>query len=57
MEEVYEWTKVDISDEAQKEFVDAMIENLERFEGLLLDPSASSAQIIACDHDSGNKEL
>jgi hypothetical protein len=23
----------------------------------LLDPSASSAQIIACDHDSGNKEL
>jgi elongation factor 1-gamma len=38
MEEVYEWTNVDISDEAQKELVDAMIENLEPFEGLLLDP-------------------
>jgi hypothetical protein len=57
MEEVYQWTKVDISNEAQKELVDAMIENLEPFEGLLLDPSASSAQSIACDHDGGDKEL
>jgi elongation factor 1-gamma len=31
--ELYEWTKVDISDEAQKERVSAMIEDLEPFEG------------------------
>jgi len=31
--ELYEWTKVDISDEAQKERVNAMIEDLEPFEG------------------------
>ncbi|XP_058097663.1 elongation factor 1-gamma 2-like isoform X2 [Magnolia sinica] len=31
--ELYEWSKVDISDEAQKERVNAMIEDLEPFEG------------------------
>ncbi|KAJ6846014.1 elongation factor 1-gamma 2-like [Iris pallida] len=31
--ELYEWTKVDISDEAQKERVNAMIEDQEPFEG------------------------
>ncbi|GJN38682.1 hypothetical protein PR202_gb27747 [Eleusine coracana subsp. coracana] len=31
--ELYEWTKVDISDEAQKERVSAMIEDQEPFEG------------------------
>lgn len=31
--ELYEWTKVDISDEAHKERVNAMIEDLEPFEG------------------------
>lgn len=34
--ELYEWTKVDISDEAQKERVSAMIEDLEPFEGQAL---------------------
>uniref|UniRef100_A0ACD5UFP1 Uncharacterized protein n=1 Tax=Avena sativa TaxID=4498 RepID=A0ACD5UFP1_AVESA len=34
--ELYEWTKVDISDEAQKERVNAMIEDLEPFEGQAL---------------------
>ena len=31
--ELYEWTKVDLSDEAQKERVNAMIEDQEPFEG------------------------
>ena len=31
--ELYEWTKVDISDEAQKERVSQMIEDAEPFEG------------------------
>ena len=31
--ELYEWTKVDISDEAQKERVNQMIEDYEPFEG------------------------
>ena len=31
--ELYEWTKVDISDEAQKERVSQMIEDFEPFEG------------------------
>ncbi|KAG8075455.1 hypothetical protein GUJ93_ZPchr0006g41205 [Zizania palustris] len=31
--ELYDWTKVDISDEVQKERVNAMIEDLEPFEG------------------------
>jgi len=31
--ELYDWTKVDISDEAQKERVNAMIEDQEPFEG------------------------
>jgi elongation factor 1-gamma len=34
--EFYEWTKVDIFDEAQKECVNAMIEDLEPFEGAAL---------------------
>ncbi|RHN65167.1 putative translation elongation factor EF1B, gamma chain [Medicago truncatula] len=41
--ELYEWTKVDISDEAQKERVGQMIEDFEPFEGnLCWMPSASS---------------
>jgi elongation factor 1-gamma len=31
--ELYEWTKVDITDEAQKERVNAMIKDLDPFEG------------------------
>jgi elongation factor 1-gamma len=31
--ELYEWTKVDLSDKAQKEHVNAMIEDQEPFEG------------------------
>ncbi|KAK9740656.1 hypothetical protein RND81_03G051500 [Saponaria officinalis] len=31
--ELYEWTKVDINDEAQKERVNQMIEDCEPFEG------------------------
>ncbi|VAI89692.1 unnamed protein product [Triticum turgidum subsp. durum] len=34
--ELYEWTKVDLSDEAQKKRVEAMIEDLEPFEGQAL---------------------
>ncbi|XP_077224386.1 elongation factor 1-gamma-like [Tasmannia lanceolata] len=34
--ELYEWTKVDLSDEAQKERVNAMIEDQEPFEGKAL---------------------
>uniref|UniRef100_A0A0E0IYA9 Elongation factor 1-gamma 2 n=1 Tax=Oryza nivara TaxID=4536 RepID=A0A0E0IYA9_ORYNI len=46
--ELYEWTKVDISDEAQKERVSAMIEDLEPFEGeSLLDAKCFKVRLAA----------
>ncbi|KAM0943825.1 putative elongation factor 1B gamma, glutathione S-transferase, Thioredoxin-like superfamily [Dioscorea sansibarensis] len=60
--ELYEWTKVDITDEAQKERVNAMIEDQEPFEGeALLEakcfnlfPSVKRSCVMVLHAETGN---